>query len=490
MVRHGYVVMPLTHTRPTLRHSKRATLLPLGALFALNFCRALPSGAQDVRAGRLEGRVIDSARVRPPIGTRVVARAVDPRVETTRTTETDSAGSYRIDALPPGRYVVGFDNPLLDSLEITLAPREVTIAEGLTATLDLAIPPAAKLRSVVCSGAALPPHKGVIYGQVVDPETENPMSGVMLVLSWRELDFDRATLRSENRPRVASDTTDASGWYRVCGVPTDTWMSLQLQHRGRVGPIIRALVGDRLGILIRHLSFSAQASHPARESATSPTDSGATALLSGTAVLGGIVRGIGGLPLAAAEVAVRGTSAVGRTDAAGRYSLHGLPAGTQVLDVRHVGYIAAEVPVELRSGRTVVNDVLLQRVVNLDSIRVVAKTERYSEFNDHRKTAIFGVFLDPERMEREHVPYTSDVIEKIPGFRIVGDGIKAQVYGNRGGSFCGKVNVVVDGLPKQSINDVNPLMIGAIEAYREGEPGPPEYSDARACGMIVIWTKR
>jgi hypothetical protein len=49
---------------------------------------------------------------------------------------------------------------------------------------------------------------------------------------------------------------------------------------------------------------------------------------------------------------------------------------------------------------------------------------------------------------------------------------------------------VIDGMPNQSINDVNPFMVGSVEAYREGEPTPPEYFDHKGCGMIVIWTKR
>src|SRR6202035_6043797 len=96
------------------------------------------------------------------------------------------------------------------------------------------------------------------------------------------------------------------------------------------------------GIAVRHLSFTASAARPASDSAASAsasvTDSAAALPLSGTAMLTGIVRGTGDAPLTSAEVRVRGASARGTTDALGRYSLSGLPAGTQVLDVRHLGY--------------------------------------------------------------------------------------------------------------------------------------------------------
>ena len=204
--------------------------------------------------------VSDSARARPLVGARVVAVGPDARESASGAAMTDASGRYLIDSLAPGRYVVGFESAVLDSLEITLAPREVVIAAGQTATIDLGLPPATKLRGALCPGVALPPQTGVIYGRVVDTETEGPLSGAVLAMSWGERDFDRATLRSVNHERIASATTDASGWYRLCGVPTDTWLSLQLQHRGRTGPVIRALVEDSLGVSVRHLSFTSATS--------------------------------------------------------------------------------------------------------------------------------------------------------------------------------------------------------------------------------------
>ena len=458
----------------------------LATFAALCLAIARPAESQDAQRGRLEGMVHDSVNARPLAGARVAARSADAGSNGAGAATTDSSGRYHIDTLPAGRYLVGFESALLDSLEITLTPRTITVAPGSVATVDLALPSAAKLRSAVCSGATLPAQTGVLYGHVVDAATEAPLAGATVVAAWRERGFDRQTLKPSTNDRTVSDTTDASGWYRFCGVPTGTWLAFQLQHRGRTSPVLRTMIADSLGIVIRHLSLGAATSRPD----TADGDAEVARTTSGTATLAGVVRGTAGMALVGAEVRVLGTSAAGRTDPSGHYSLGNLPAGTQVLEVRHIGYTAAEVAFELRGNATVTGDVQLQRVVNLDSIRIIAKREPYHEFNDHRKTSIFGVFLDPEQIEKERVSWTSDVIAKIPGFRVAGEGVKAQVYGNRGGSFCGRVNVVIDGLPKQSINDVNPFSIGAIEAYREGEPGPPEYSDARACGMIVIWTKR
>lgn len=465
-------------------HSLRFAMLATSSVLL-----AQSAAAQAVRGGRLEGTVTDSVHARPLAGVRVVALGVDGRAESRGAASTDSSGRYRIDSLQAGRYRVGFESPLLDSLEITLAPREVAVAEGAVATGDLALPPAAKLRSAVCSGATLPADRGVLYGHVVDAATEGPLAGAVVVAMWRELTVDKTTLRSEANERIASDTTDEGGWYRLCGVPTGTWVSYQLQHLGRTTPAIRELVDDTLGIAIRHLSLDATTPVPDTLAPT-PAMIG-TAAASGTARLTGLIRGTGDQPLASAEVRVLGTRTTARSDASGRYSLSELPAGTQLLEVRRLGYGVVEIPVELRSRGIVTSDVRLQKIVNLDSVRVVAIGTRYREFSDHRSRSMYGVFIDPETMEKEHAVQMSDIIRKIPGFIIRGEGPFAQVLSARSPTLrpC-RANIIVNGVPNQPINDFPPVMVGAVEAYREGEITPNDYFDLRGCATIAIWTKR
>jgi hypothetical protein len=405
---------------------------------------------------------------------------------------TDSLGYYHIDALPAGRYAVGFESPLLDSLEVTVSPREATVAQGGTATVDLALPPAPKLRGAVCPGVTLAPQSGAIVGHVASAETEGSLSGVTIAMSWRELSFEKTALRSTNGERTATAVTDDAGWYRVCGVPTGTWLSMQMQHAGRVGPVLRTLVDDSLGLAVRHLSFSATSSRPAGDTLSSNADT-ADALLSGTARLRGVVRGPEGVPVAQAEVRVVGTNASGRTDAEGAYSLAALPAGTQMLVVRRVGYAVAESYVDLRDTVEARRDVRLKRVVSLDSMRVVAIRERYPEFARNRQYGLFGRFLGPDQIRMQRVNFASEILEKLPGFRVVGVGHQAQVVNARGvESLYGEcpMRIVQNGVPIDggSINDIPVIEIGAIEAYRRGDFGPPEYD--RGCGAIVIWSKR
>lgn len=368
----------------------------IGAFVAVTLYSAQPARAQEVR-GRIEGTVTDSVHLRPLPGVRVLAVGAGSRANVQGAATSDSLGRYRIDSLPAGRYSVGFESPLLDSLEITVSPRAAEVTPAGGTTIDLALPPAAKLRAAVCPGVALPPETGAIVGQVESAETDNPLSGVTIAIAWRELGFDRANLRPIKQERTASVVTDGGGWYRVCGVPTGTWLSMQLQHEGRTGPVLRERVGDTLGLAVRHLSFSATAARAIGDTTSARGSDDGGAPLSGTAKLSGVVLGAGGAPIAQADVRVRGTVASALTDAQGSYSLAGLPSGTQLLEVRRLGYEIVETTVEPRSGTRTTRDVRLRRrIVTLDSMRVVATRSRYPEFSLDQRSISSAPFSAPK----------------------------------------------------------------------------------------------
>lgn len=451
-----------------------SSLINIGALVALVLCVPHLSHAQTAPRGRIEGVVYDSVHARPLANSNVVAAGTGSQSEVRRGTTTDSTGRYHLDSLPAGRYVVGFESPLLDSLEVAQSPREAVVPPGSTATVDLALPSAAKLRSAVCLGAALPADSGVIIGHVVDAETGDPLVGAEVAMVWQDLRVEKGKrLRTFNVRKSASVATDQDGWYRMCGVPTGAWVTMQVQHDSSNSPLFRTRVDDTLRIAIRHLSLGNG---------------------SGTASLGGVVSGPGGAPVASAEVWVRGTNANTRTDAVGAYTLGGLPEGTQELEVRRIGYALGVAPVELRSGTKTTANVDLRRVVNLDSVIVVATRTKYPDFYAH-KSAGWGRFLGPEQIAMQRVSTTSDIIRKIPGFLVRQRGYRTVVEA-AGGSINGcPATVVIDGMRvleyPPTVNDVHPLDIAAIEAY----PGsmapfaPPEYGIG-GCGGIVIWTKR
>ena len=269
-------------------HPTRSWCLQLGTLITLTFSVARASDAQSRGSGRVEGTVMDSLHARPLAGVKVLALDARSRADVPRT-----AISGSIDSLPAGRYMVAFESPMLDSLEIELPPREADVVEGGVAMVDLAVPSASRLRAAVCPGTILPPGTGAILGHVVSAETEGSLAGVVIAMTWREVDVDRKTLRPVKRERTASVTTDADGWYLACGVPLGTWLSMQLLHEGRNGPVIRTAVGEAPGVAIRHLSLSASASRLTADSGATGANGGGDVPLSGSAMLSGVVRGLG-----------------------------------------------------------------------------------------------------------------------------------------------------------------------------------------------------
>jgi hypothetical protein len=464
--------------------------LPVGTLVVLFLLLAQRVSAQSGPLGRIEGVVYDSVHARPLGSAHVVAVGTGTQSEVRRDATSDSVGHFHIDSLPPGHYIVGFESALLDSLEVTLSPREANLTAAQVATIDLALPSAPKLRSAVCLGAALPPQSGVIFGHVVSAETESPVAGVVVAMVWRDISVERTKrLRVTASERSDSVITDKDGWYRMCGVPTGAWISMQLRRGDRRGPPLRTRVDDTLGIAVQHLAFST--------SSDATADGLTGALLSGTATLTGVVRGAAGTPVASAEVRVLGTRALGRTDESGSFTLRGLPAGTQQLEVRHIGYAIAEVPVALHSETTTAHDVVLQRVVSLDSMVIVATLTKYPDFYAHKSSG-FGRFIGPEAIAQMHVTRTSDYFAQIPSFTVRENGSRTLVVSSQGpGSVSGNcvATVVIDGMRvleyPPTINDIHWTSVAAIEAYpaNMAAQAPPEYNIG-GCGGIVIWTKR
>ena len=197
-----------------------------------------------------------------------------------------------------------------------------------------------------------------------------------------------------------------------------------------------------------------------------------------------------GRPLADAEVRVASAGFITSTGSDGRFSLGGLPAGTQLFYVRRLGYSTVEGDVELRAGRNVTHDVSLTRLVALDSVRVVAQRGRYGDFDQNRRTNFFAEFLTNAEIERNHPQQVTDVIFRMGGFAISGFGPDAKVISNRASAknhYCTEANVVIDGAEHATANFLPVERIYGIEAYQD-EVTAPAGMDAR-CGLIVLWTK-
>jgi hypothetical protein len=449
---------------------------------------APPIEAQEPRA-RLEGTVADSIHDRPLAGASILLTSITQPGSQLGMAMSDDRGRFRFDSLAPGRYAIDLLHPILDSLELVLPPREVTVGPAERARVALGTPSVATMHAAACPGLRLSKDTGAVVGSALDADTDRPFQEARVVVAWSDLSIDRTTLRMDARTRSGAVPVDSLGRYRLCGVPTDTYVLVQLQAQGRVSTTLRVNVPSDIGVLVRRLSLSASTAPyiAAIDSTATPS------ARSGVAALSGIVLGAGGRPVSDAQVRVLDAGEAIRTDSAGHFSLANLPAGTQLLEIRQVGYLLAQVPVELRANRGADATVRLTRIVSLDSIRIVARRSLYTDFETRRRSlAGLGKFLNEQEIDRRAPQDVSDLIRPLVGFLVRGAGLDATVTTRRGAiSFLGgecKANIVIDGMQHQDINLLHPIDVGAIEAYSGPAGAPPMYDSS--CGLIVITTRR
>jgi len=260
-----------------------------------------PLRAQAGAAGRIEGVVTDSVHSRPAAGAMVMLTRQALEASEFRSTVTDDKGRFRFDTLTAGRYSLAFATTFLDSLELTLPSREVTLAAGEHARVDFAIPSGATLRAAACPGLQLPKGEGAIVGVVSDADSGEPLRGAQVAVSWTDLSVDKTTFKPITAMHGGAMPVDSLGNYRLCGVPTETYLLVQVQHDGRVGSTLSLTVGDAGGVLLRNLSLSRESARSIAtiDSAASNgvADTVPLVRLSGTATVTGTVRGPSGQPL-------------------------------------------------------------------------------------------------------------------------------------------------------------------------------------------------
>ena len=462
---------------------------------------AAPLGAQAPGLGALHGTLSERMGTRSVRAVSVSLVRTESESSGTINVRPDDHGEFRLDSLVPGHYLVQVSSPTLDSLELSLPPERIEIAAGKVSRFDFTMPSGPKLRDAVCQGVRLGRGKVVVAGRAMNADTDKPLPGADVVAAWMHSHIDKARLKIVSQVRGASVKAGPNGEYRMCGVPSGLVLSLQLKHGGRAGAIIRVAVTDDEGAVVRDLSLSPSTSpnvsaldSVARVLSVEGRDSAREELeLTGTASVTGIVRSLTSEPVPGAEVRVRDARSTTVTDSAGRFTLAALPAGTQLLVVRRIGYPLVEIPVELRADRSITRDVLLHRNVVLDSVRVDANRTQNTEFERNRRTHPFGQFLTFDRITKLHAVETADLFINVLGFSVFGHGSEARIISNAALARhpeCRSATVVVNGREGATLNSVAPDRIAGIEAYSDETFVPARFEGRSKCGVIVIWTRK
>ena len=217
------------------------------------------------------------------------------------------------------------------------------------------------------------------------------------------------------------------------------------------------------------------------------------------AVLIGHVVDSTGVGLAGAEITlVKSDRFRTITGDSGAFRIAGLPAGTDVFNVRRIGYESASFTAVLKPGRTHRATMTLSASAQPLPTVSVADTATQSHWLDQferRRTGNRGTFITRDQIVRSGARSGTDIVRTVPGVRIVPvrRGIGYQVVMNRGsGARTCVPAMFVHGLPYSgSLDDFIADDIEALEVYVGVSEIPPELDKVGrgVCGAIVIWTR-
>lgn len=441
----------------------------------------------DAQPAAIVGTVYDSIGAHPLAG--AIVQLLQPEhPASSYAARSDSTGEYRIPHVAPGRYIIGFQDPLLDSLGIAPPVRAVVVGGAPTVTVALATPSGTTLRASLCSLRGPTDSTGAILGRVGDADSGRPLAGATVVAVWREIVIDSRGLHQDRR-EVPARTNDA-GWYAICAIPPGDLMA-RAELGTRASGFVPVTVPPR-GLARLNLTVAPDS---AAVTVADTTHAGLEPIRRGTARLTGIVRDDHGRPAADATVVVLGTRSSAVTDEDGRFGIGGLPAGSQAVEVRKLGFMAVRAIVNLASDRVATTSLAFDtRVAALQPVTVYGKAGhgRISEFLRRRRMG-FGYFLTRQDIEKRHPFDVADLFRMVPGLWVVPTGgFGYSITNNAGIGRCAPA-IYLDGIRMQGedardiASYVSPEEVAGIEVYTHAGEVPPQY-EGNGCGVILIWT--
>lgn len=428
---------------------------------------------------QIVGTVVDSLNGQYLSGAEVVIQGAKVSLVT------DAMGRFKADSLPPGDYQVGIFHPLLDTLGITLATRPFHVGPDSATYIVLAVPPAPSIIRASCKDRPRPQGTSAVIGQVLDPETRQPVVGAEVSIAWTKIEASKE-VGVRRSPRLLRDSTGANGAFRLCGLPNSIQATLQARRGGSVTAEIPIVIGDlETELFARTLMLS---------KADSGTKVG-NATVSGTVILEGSATNAG------SRVEVVGTDVVVVTNEKGEFTIRNLPSGSQVLLARHLGFGAETLPVDLSAREPKRVSIKLPKFVAIiDPVVVTARRAGSLEkigFTQRQKSGM-GFFLDQYQIQRLRPSRLTDVLRTVPGLRVTytnGGEVVSSSRGASGLSGGDCVQYILDEMPWQSMSpgDINQFVNGselvAAEIYQPTNV-PAQYSRGmQSCTTIVLWTK-
>ncbi len=453
--------------------------------------------APSSQPGQLRGVVYDSLAMQPLAGAFVQAVSVADVTKSLAAT-TDAYGAFRIDSIPAGTWLVGFQHPALDSLSLELAPARVLVRGGDAATVALAVPAGPTLVQRLCNRPTRD-ATALFLGIARSAVTGAPIPEARVRAQWSTLQVTTSGIRTA-RPLVTG-IAGSEGGVAICGLPERSQISVRAWAAGDSSGVI-LLDLPPSGILRRDLFIgpaTRQRVVVARDSVR--RDSLTVTVLHGEGRVRGRVRGATGTPLSGARLQVRGAGG-GEvvTAASGTFAIPDLPLGTFTLEARAVGYQPLRLPVDIVRGADAPLELeMLATGTSLDTVKVVTRPDlderRMQEFERRRKLG-FGKFFDEKTVAERNTGFLTDLLRATPGIQVISGqqsgGDQVVMKGTGVQSYCVPA-LFLNGMQVTDTDGnldsfVSMSDVRGVEVYTRTTEIPAEFQTTRSCGAIVVWT--
>jgi Carboxypeptidase regulatory-like domain len=175
----------------------------------------------------------------------------------------------------------------------------------------------------------------------------------------------------------------------------------------------------------------------------------------------------------------------------GRFSFDGVPVGSGSITVKRLGYRPRTLPIAVTAVNPSLELALEEIASDLDPVTVDASSGRMVEFTQHSQNSSFGHFFDQRDIQKLAPRFVSELFRGIPGAQVqVASGIGNRVLlrGCRPRIWVNGVRTV-----NTEVDEVAaPSEVDGIEIYPSMAGTPAQYMDRenRACGTVVMWTRR
>lgn len=212
------------------------------------------------------------------------------------------------------------------------------------------------------------------------------------------------------------------------------------------------------------------------------------------AITGRVLEADGRRPVGQVDVLLVGTGRRVVTDARGWFRFEGVPAGEQVLRVRHLGFQSRELTVQVPANEILGLTIRLDpEPVALDPLDVQVESElRIPRLDDggfyHRREREFGHFFGPQYLTKWSGTRLPTILARTPGIRIQkGQGLEYIIQNDRclGGR---DMAVYVDGVKWSTLPNFILTELAAVEVYKSPAQSVAVPFQGSGCGLLLIWT--